>query len=122
MHLTDHMRQSLIDSVITAQKEGSPLLEGIDLQRLRATLERDLSEDELASIMMTVGHNRDEAMRALCLNMIDRAALSPEPSELPPPVSVRARGWKVEHPLHRDTLRRLTSRAGVGNRLQGKTA
>lgn len=125
MHLTDHMRKSLLDSVIAAQNEGSPLLAGIDLQRLKTTLERDLSEEELASIMMTVGHNRDESMRAMCLSMIDRSVPSPEPAGQPSPVSARQRGWKVEYPLHRGVLRRLTSRpvtAPLGDRLQSRTA
>jgi len=102
MQLTEHMRKHLIDGVIAAQKEGNPLLQGIDLQRLQTTLERDLTEDELSSVMLLVGSNRNESMRAMCLTMIDKKKRSPEPEqeqEVPQP-RVPARGWKVERPAH----------------------
>lgn len=110
MQLTEHMRKHLIDGVIAAQQEGNPLLEGIDLQRLRTTLERDLTEEELASIMMLVGNNRNESIRAMCLTMIDRT--KPTPAE---PVAIQrsSRSWQVEQPLHRNVLRRLTHRANT---------
>lgn len=72
MQLTEHMRNHLLQGVIDAQTQNNPLLEGIDLNRLRSTLERDLTEEELASLMIAVGMDTAESMRALSLSILDR--------------------------------------------------
>lgn len=119
MQLTEIMRQQLLADVIAAQHEDNPLLKGINLQRLKATLEREIGADELSSIMMTVGRDRAASMQALCLAMIDRLAPTTEsPSEQLEP-SVRRRGWKVEQPTHGRLFRHLTHR---GTKARGAVA
>lgn len=107
MQLTDHMRKHLLDGVIAAQKEDNPLLAGIDLHRLQKTLERDLSEDELFSVMMVVGHNRDETIRAMCLTMIDRATEEKNINDSPQP----QQGWRVDTHARLRHLKRLAHRS-----------
>lgn len=106
MQLTEHMRNQLLESVAAAQKDYNPLLEGLDLNRLRRTLESDLSEDELMSLMLSVGVEPTKVMSAMCLTLIDRkkpAAISNEDPAVPAPAPVRS--WRVERPDHGGPLR-----------------
>lgn len=111
MHLTDHMRKQLLDSVIAAQKEDNPLLEGLDLHRLQKTLEKDLSSEELFSIIMMVGgHPIGSGVRpdsvAKPTPVTPSAALTQSKSE--------NRRWKVERPTHVGMFKSLTHRSQIG--------
>jgi hypothetical protein len=116
MQLTEIMRQQLLADVVAAQQEDNPLLIGIDLHRLKVTLEREISADELASIMMTVGRDRGASMQALCLAMIDRITPDTESSSVRVEPSPPSRAWKVEQPAHSRLFRHLTHR---GTRAHG---
>lgn len=116
MQLTEIMRQQLLADVAAAQQEENPLLNGIDLHRLQTTLERELSTDELSSIMMTVGRDRASSMQALCLAMIDRLTPITESSSERVEPSSPPRTWKVEQPPHSRLFRHLTHR---GTRVHG---
>jgi hypothetical protein len=107
MQLTEHMRNQLLESVTAAQKDYNPLLEGLDLNRLRRTLESDLTEDELMSLMLSVGVEPPKVMSAMCLTLIDRktetAKAKNEDPAVPAPAPVRS--WRVERPDHGGPLR-----------------
>ncbi|MCU1532906.1 MAG: hypothetical protein JWO49_2477 [Arthrobacter sp.] len=123
MQLTEQMKNHLLEGVIAAQNEHNPLLEGLDLNRLHQTLESDLTEDELISLMISVGVDPTDTIRAMCLTMIDRKA--PATTEqnqdpvvpTPPPI----RSWRVERPDHGGPLRRIHEHHHWKNRIRSDT-